>query len=65
MLGLKEMCVWLEDKEILDIICGNCFICRFNEEDYLDIKKSDIEIIKNKLKPVTIRFGNYVIYNNR
>lgn len=44
----------MDNSEIVDVICGNCFLCRFDDEGNLnDIKDDDIEKIKEKVSLIT------------
>ena len=50
---LQPTVAWIEEGKIIDIICGDCFLCRHNEEgDFVSIKDEDIEYIQSKLFPV-------------
>ncbi|MDE6052911.1 MAG: DUF3846 domain-containing protein, partial [Lachnospiraceae bacterium] len=37
--------VWIDNDEVVDIICGNCFVCRYAENGFSNIKDSDILVI--------------------
>ena len=53
ILQLPPNRVWFsEDGEPIDIICGNIFCCRHNDEgEFTDIKEEDIPVILKCLKP--------------
>lgn len=38
--------VYNEDGELIDIICGDFFICRASEDDFHDLEDGDIEAIE-------------------
>lgn len=61
--GLKENVAWLDEKgNILDIIFGNCFCCRHNEEgEFTNIQERDIETIETYLKKIIGIVGNTVV----
>ena len=42
--------VWIDNDEVVDIICGNCFVCRYEENNFSDIRDSDIPVINKLLK---------------
>lgn len=51
--GLELRVAHIEDNRILEVIAGDCFVCRHNDEgEFESIKDEDIEYIKEKLKPV-------------
>jgi hypothetical protein len=53
--GLPPQAVWLDDGELVDIICGNCFVCRHDDEgNFTDIRESDEESIRKLLKAVVL-----------
>lgn len=59
--GSKPVVAWMDGEQILDVIFGNCFVCRNNEEgEFVSIKDSDVDIIKEKLKPVIAIVGNRI-----
>lgn len=48
--GLLPVAVWLEDGEIAEVICGDCFLCRHdNEGNFVSINDEDVNYIKTKL----------------
>lgn len=50
---LQPTVAWIAEGKIIDIICGECFLCRHNDEgDFVSIKDEDIEYIQSKLFPV-------------
>lgn len=50
---LQPTVAWIEDGELVEIICGECFLCRHNDEgEFVSIKDEDIEYIQSKLFPV-------------
>uniref|UniRef100_UPI004057B7A0 DUF3846 domain-containing protein n=1 Tax=Acetatifactor sp. TaxID=1872090 RepID=UPI004057B7A0 len=50
---LQPTVAWIEDGKVVEIICGECFLCRHNDEgDFVSIKDEDIEYIQSKLFPV-------------
>lgn len=60
ILGMLPSAAWFEDNELVDVICGDCFLCRFdNKGNFTDIKGSDVEIIERKLKSL-IRYRNNI-----
>jgi hypothetical protein len=45
----------LDNGELVDIICGNCFVCRHDDEgNFTDIMESDEERIGELLKEVVL-----------
>ena len=51
--GLELRVAHIEDNRILEVIAGDCFVCRHNDDgEFESIKDEDIEYIKEKLKPV-------------
>jgi hypothetical protein len=53
--GLPPQAVWLDNGELVDIICGNCFVCRHDDEgNFTDIMESDEEHIRELLKAVVL-----------
>ena len=59
--GSKPVVAWVDGEQILDVIFGNCFVCRNNEEgEFISIKDTDVDIIKEKLKPVIAIVGNRI-----
>lgn len=60
--GMNPVAVWLEGNHILDVIYGSFFVCRWNEKgEFVSIKDSDVDIIKEKLKPVVTKIENTVL----
>ena len=50
---LQPNVAWIEDGKVIDIICGNCLLCRYNGKgDFVSIKNEDVEYIKSKLFPI-------------
>ena len=43
-----------EEMEMIDIICGDCFCCRVDIDDFTSIKEEDVKIITNLLRPIKI-----------
>ena len=59
--GLELRVAHIEDKRILEVIAGDCFVCRHNDEgEFVSIEDEDLEVIKEKLKPVVFTIGNRV-----
>lgn len=58
--GLKPTVAWIEEGRIIEIIAGNCFICRHNKEDFTSIQKKDVKLIKEKLKEIISIAGSNV-----
>jgi hypothetical protein len=53
--GLPPQAAWLDNGELVDIICGNCFVCRHDDEgNFTDIMESDEERIRELLKAVVL-----------
>lgn len=64
--GMNPIAAWIDGEQILDLIHGNFFICRWDDEGrFVSIKDSDVDIIKEKLKPVIMKFDNRVIIQSR
>ena len=58
---LGATAAWIEEDKVLEVICGDCFVCRFTEDgDFAPIVESDIEVIRNILKPVVEIAGNTI-----
>lgn len=61
LIGLPPTIAWVEEGNLLEIIIGNCFVCRHTDEgDFTSIKESDIAVIQEKLKEVDIIINNTV-----
>lgn len=59
--GLEYRVAHIEDGSIVEIIAGDCFVCRHNDEgEFISIKDEDVEYIKEKLKPVVMVIGNRI-----
>ena len=59
--NMKPVAAWKDGEKVLDLICGNCFVCRWNEEgEFVSIDDSDVDIIKEKLKPIIAVIENRV-----
>ena len=44
LFGLSPTIAWVEEGNVLEIIMGNCFVCRHTEEgDFTSIKESDMQ----------------------
>lgn len=41
---------WFDGGEVVDVICGNCFVCRYQNGYLCSIKNSDVSTIKGMLK---------------
>ena len=60
--GMKPVAAYVEDEDkIVDIFFGNVLVCRSKHEEFTDIKDSDIEVIKSKIKRVIAMFGNKIV----
>lgn len=46
----KPNVAWIDNGETVDVIYGNCFVCRFIGNNFIDIEESDIPVIKKILK---------------
>lgn len=46
----KPNVAWIDNGEPVDVIYGNCFVCRFIGNNFTGIKESDIPVIKKILK---------------
>lgn len=56
--GLPITAAWFDRGELVDVICGNCFVCRYTAEgDFESILDSDVEVIKKILIPVDSKAG--------
>ena len=47
---IKPNVAWFDNGETVDIIYGNCFVCRLVNGEFSDIKENDIHMIKKILK---------------
>lgn len=61
--GLEPTVAWIEEGEVVDVICGNCFLCRSRDGEFISIKEEDLKFIKEKLKPIVLIIGNRIIVN--
>lgn len=43
---LEPNVAWFDNDELVDIICGNCFVCRRSKENFSGIEESDTAAIK-------------------
>ena len=60
--GMKPVAAYVEDEDkVIDIFYGNVLVCRSKHEEFTDIKDSDIEVIKSKIKRVIAMFGNKIV----
>lgn len=60
--GMKPVAAYVEDEDkIVDIFFGNVLVCRSKKEEFTDIKDSDIEVIKSKIKRIVAMFGNKIV----
>ena len=58
---LQPNVAWIEDEKVIDIICGNCLLCRYNDKgDFVSIKDEDVEYIKSKLFPIAAVVGKTI-----
>lgn len=49
-------------REFREIIHGNCFICRHDDEgNFLSIREEDVETIKNLVKAVVFVYGGVIM----
>lgn len=48
--GMEIKAVWTDKDEVVDVIYSNCFVCRYAENNFSDIKDSDIPVINKLLK---------------
>lgn len=46
---LEPNVAWFDNDELVDIICGRCFVCRRTGEGFSGIEESDIPVIKRML----------------
>lgn len=59
--GLELRVAHIEDDKIMEVIAGDCFVCRHNDEgEFESIKDEDIGYIREKLKPVVFMIGDRV-----
>lgn len=50
-MGNMELNVaWFDNGELVDIICGDCFVSRYIGDHFISIENSDIPIINKILK---------------
>ncbi|WP_099467415.1 DUF3846 domain-containing protein [Konateibacter massiliensis] len=66
LLGLQPTVAWLENGELVEIIMGNCFVCRYTEDgDFCSIKESDVAVITEKLKEIALILNGVVYLRHR
>lgn len=59
--SMEPRAVLMDGNDLVDIICGNCFVCRSNEEgEFVSIKDSDVKTIKERVKYIVAVHGNHV-----
>ena len=58
LINLDRRCVWLQDGIVVDIIFGDCFVCRQEGEEGAAIKDSDVGTIEKIIKPIVIKPKN-------
>ncbi len=46
---LEANVAWFDNDELVDVICGRCFVCRRTKEGFSGIEESDIPVIKRML----------------
>ena len=46
----KPNVAWFDNGEAVDVIYGNCFVCRIVNGNFSDIEESDIQTVKKILK---------------
>jgi hypothetical protein len=52
---MEPRAAWMYKGELVDIICGDCFVCRHNDEgEFVSIEDSDKDIIKRSLLAVAL-----------
>lgn len=60
--GMKPVAAYVEgEDQIVDIFYGNILLCRSQKEEFTDIKDSDVELIKSKIKKIIAMFGNRIV----
>lgn len=60
------MAAWIEDGKVVDIIYGNFLVCRYNNNgEFVSIKESDVKVIREKLKPISLFINNTVYLKPR
>lgn len=59
--GLIPTIAWIEDGEVIEIICGNCFFCRSMDGEFISINDEELEYIKTKFKKVLALVGNRIL----
>lgn len=59
--GLVPTIAWIEDEEVVEIICGNCFLCRSMDGEFVSINDEDLEYIRTKFKKVLSLVGNRIV----
>lgn len=59
--GLPAVVAVFKGDKVTDIICGNCSVCREDEEGIsILILDADIEMIKERIKPIDNEIGNVI-----
>lgn len=59
--SMEPRAVLMDGNDLVDIICGDCFVCRSNEEgEFVSIKDSDVKTIKERVKYIVAVHGNHV-----
>lgn len=66
LIGLPPNRAWVDDdKQVLDVIVGDFFLCRHKNSEFTDIKKSDLELALGYLVPIKeIRNLEVSLFNN-
>ena len=64
--NLKPNVVWIEEGKVVEIICGNCFLCRYNDAgDFISVKDEDVNYIKSRLFPIEAIIDNTIYLTRR
>lgn len=59
--SMEPRAVLMDGNDLVDIICGDCFVCRSNEEgEFVSIKDSDVKTIKERVKYIVAVHGSHV-----
>ena len=59
--GLELRVAHIENGKIMEVIAGDCFVCRHNDMgEFESIRDEDIDYIKERLKPVVFIMNNRV-----
>lgn len=62
-LNLKERVAVVRRKKVIEVIHGNCFVCRLDERgNYTPILDNDIAVIKDVLKPVVSCCSEEIVF---